>query len=58
MLGFFAQAESETITLRDAELEDARWFDRRELRGLQDHMKTARPFFDTIARRLIDHWLT
>jgi NAD+ diphosphatase len=57
MLGFFAEAESTTIVLRDAELEDARWFDRRELAELQAAMKVARPFFDTIARRLIDAWL-
>jgi NAD+ diphosphatase len=57
MLGFFAIAQSAAITLRDAELEDARWFERDELRALQAQMKTARPFFDTIARRLIDTWL-
>jgi NAD+ diphosphatase len=57
MLGFFAQAQSSAITLRDAELEDARWFDVSELQELQGRMKVARPFFDTIARRLIDTWL-
>jgi len=57
MLGFFAAAESVSIVLTDAELEDARWFDRRELRELQDRMKIARPYFDTIARRLMDTWL-
>jgi NAD+ diphosphatase len=57
MLGYFAQAESFTITLRDAELEDACWFDVAELSELQARMKAARPFFDTIARRLIDSWL-
>jgi hypothetical protein len=29
----------------------------RELRRLQAFMKTERPYFDTIARRLIDTWL-
>ncbi len=58
MLGFFAQAQSSEIVLRDSELEDARWFDARELAALQTHMKTERPYFDTIARRLIDTWLT
>jgi NAD+ diphosphatase len=57
MLGFFAEAKTVEITLGDAELEDARWFERRELQELQDRMKIARPFFDTIARRLIDTWL-
>jgi NAD+ diphosphatase len=57
MLGFFARAESVEIRLNDAELEDARWFDVAQLRALQAEMKRARPFFDTIARRLIDAWL-
>jgi NAD+ diphosphatase len=57
MLGFFAEAQSSQITLRDSELEDARWFDVRQLRELQARMKTELPFFETIARRLIDTWL-
>ncbi len=57
MLGFFARADSTEITLHDGELEDARWFTREDLRALQGRMKTARPYFDTIARRLIDAWL-
>ena len=57
MLGFFADAQSTTIALNDAELEDARWFDPDELRALQQRMKAGRPYFDTIARRLIDAWL-
>ena len=57
MLGFFAQAQTSEIARRDAELEDARWFDAAQLRELQLHMKLTRPFFDTIARRLIDTWL-
>jgi NAD+ diphosphatase len=57
MLGFFAEALSSQIVLRDSELEDARWFDVRQLSELQARMKTERPYFDTIARRLIDTWL-
>ena len=57
MLGFFAEAHSSQIILRDSELEDARWFDVRQLSELQARMKSERPFFDTIARRLIDTWL-
>jgi NAD+ diphosphatase len=57
MFGFFAAARTSSIALRDAELEDARWFDVDELSELQNRMKAARPFFDTIARRLIDTWL-
>lgn len=58
MLGFFAEAQTDAIALNDAELEDARWFTPLELRELQAKMKLARPFFDTIARRLIDTWLS
>jgi NAD+ diphosphatase len=57
MLGFFAQAQTSEISRRDSELEDARWFDAAQLRELQSRMKLTRPFFDTIARRLIDTWL-
>lgn len=57
MLGFFAVAQSTAITLHDGELEAARWFERDELYALQAQMKIARPYFDTIARRLIDAWL-
>lgn len=57
MLGFFAEAQSSLIALRDAELEDARWFDVPDLQALVTHMKTTQPFFDTIARRLITTWL-
>jgi NAD+ diphosphatase len=57
MLGFFAQALSSNIALRDSELEDARWFDVAQLRELQARMRMERPYFDTIARRLIDTWL-
>lgn len=58
MLGYFATAETTQISLRDAELEEARWFDRRELAELQERMLAARPQLYTIARRLIDTWLT
>jgi NAD+ diphosphatase len=57
MLGFFADATSRDIVRADAELEDARWFDPRELSELQTAMKAERPHGDTIARRLIDAWL-
>ena len=57
MLGFLAEAQSSAIALNDGELEDARWFDVDALLELQAHMKATRPFFDTIARRMIDRWL-
>jgi NAD+ diphosphatase len=53
MLGFFATADSSTISLNDGELEDARWFSREELRSGYPKL----PFSISIARRLVDHWL-
>ncbi len=54
MLGFVAEATSEEIELNDAELEDARWFTREEL--LAGACKL--PFRISIARRLVDHWIS
>ena len=53
MLGFIAEANSTDILLNDAELEDARWFTRDELRS--DFPKL--PFKISIARRLVDYWI-
>lgn len=53
MIGFLAQATSSEIRLNDAELEDAQWFTREDLRS--DFPKL--PFRISIARRLVDHWL-
>jgi NAD+ diphosphatase len=53
MLGFMADAESSEIILNDGELEDARWFTRKELRSGFPKL----PFGISIARRLVDHWL-
>jgi NAD+ diphosphatase len=52
MLGFRAEALSTEIRLGDAELEDARWFHRDELRG-----GSMLPFPQSIAYRLIQEWL-
>ena len=54
MLGFIAQAATTEISLNDGELEDARWFTREDLRS--DFPKL--PFRISIARRLVDHWIT
>ena len=51
MLGFHAQAPVEAIQL-DGELEDARWFERSELRA----GKVLLPPPHTIARRLLEAW--
>ena len=53
MIGFLAYATSSEIALNDAELEDARWFTRDDLRS--DFPKL--PFRISIARRLVDYWL-
>jgi len=52
MLGFRAVARSEVITLRDGELEDARWFTRADL--ATGH--PALPPAGAISARLIDAW--
>ena len=53
MVGFLAQAISSDIRLNDAELEDAQWFTRKQLRSGFPKL----PFRISIARRLVDHWL-
>lgn len=53
MLGFVADAVSSEIRLNDGELEDARWFTRKELRSGFPKL----PFRISIARRLTDYWI-
>jgi NAD+ diphosphatase len=53
MIGFVADAVSSQIRLNDAELEDAQWFTRKELRSGFPKL----PFKISIARRLVDHWI-
>ncbi len=56
MLGFVAEATTDgehEIRLNDGELEDARWFTRKELRSGFPKL----PFRISIARRLVDNWL-
>ena len=53
MLGFVAHATSSDIALNDGELEDARWFTRKELRSGFPKL----PFRISIARRLVDDWI-
>ncbi len=53
MLGFTAEALSDDIALNDAELEDARWFTRKELESGFPKL----PYRISIARRLVDDWL-
>ena len=56
MLGFYAEALSEDITIDPEELKDARWFSREEMRNCDQH-GFALPRVDSIARRLIEDWL-
>lgn len=51
MLGFRAEARTTEVKLADAELEDARWFTREELRA-----GAMLPFAQSIAYRLIEDW--
>ncbi len=57
MLGFTAEAENEAITLGDAELEDARWFSRPELRQAVQSGSVKLPTPVSISFRLIEEWL-
>ncbi len=56
MLGFYAQALSQEITIDPQELQDARWFTRAQIRDPQAHGFTL-PRPDSIARRLIEDWV-
>jgi NAD+ diphosphatase len=56
MLGFYAEALSEAISLTDDELLDAKWFTLAELRDPAAH-GFALPRLDSIARRLIEDWM-
>ena len=55
MLGFYARAVTEDIVIDLAELTDARWFTRAEVRDCDAHGFML-PGGDSIARRLIDDW--
>jgi NAD+ diphosphatase len=56
MLGFYALALTEEIIIDPAELTDARWFTRDQLRNSRDQgFQLPRP--DSIARRLIEDWI-
>lgn len=57
MLGFTAEAEEERIVLGDRELEDARWFGRRELLEAVENRTVKLPPPVSISYRLIEEWL-
>jgi NAD+ diphosphatase len=56
MLGFHAEALSEDITIDPAELLDAAWFSRTQLRDPESHGFVLPPI-ESIARCLIEDWL-
>ena len=56
MLGFYAEALTEEITIDPEELKDARWFTRDQMRDSDQHGFQL-PRVDSIARRLIEDWL-
>jgi NAD+ diphosphatase len=58
MLGFRATAVTTDIQIDGTELMDAGWFDRAHVRAQHDPEKFRIPRGDSIARRLIDDWLT
>lgn len=56
MLGFTAVAESDLVRLGDKELEDARWFTRRELKQSVEDGTLRLPSTISIAYHLIEDW--
>jgi NAD+ diphosphatase len=56
MLGYYAEALTEEITLETAEMRDAQWFTRAQLQN-PEALGFNLPPHDSIARRLIEDWL-
>jgi NAD+ diphosphatase len=56
MLGYYAQALSETIVLEESEMRDARWFTRADIAN-REALGFSLPPESSIARRLIEDWL-
>ena len=60
MLGFFAEAINDQMTIDYDEIEDAQWFSINELKSLK-HPSILGDFklprMDSIARRLVDTWI-
>jgi len=58
MLGFIARAVTTDISLASGELEEAAWYTREEVAGIDDASVTRLPQPFSVARRLIGDWLT
>ena len=56
MLGFIGRAVNEQIQLDDAEVEDARWFTRAEMREQAEDGTLVLPGGVSISRSLVEHW--
>jgi NAD+ diphosphatase len=56
MLGFIGRAVSEEIRLDDAEIEEARWFTRGDMREQAEAGALVLPGGVSISRSLVEHW--
>ncbi len=56
MVGFIARADSTEINVDHDELEDARWFTRRQMREEAEAGTLALPSGVSISRSLVEHW--
>ncbi|GAA3834948.1 NAD(+) diphosphatase [Nocardioides panacisoli] len=56
MLGFHARAETEDIRLDDADVEDARWFTREQMREGAESGSLVLPGGVSISRSLVESW--
>ena len=60
MLGFFAEAKNKNLKIDYNEIDDAQWFNLKNLKELlHPNIKNGfkLPRVDSIARRLVDHWI-
>ena len=58
MLGFHARATATELKVDEVEIESARWFTREELKTSPEDESLRLPRKDSIARRLVETWLT
>ncbi|MGE0734626.1 MAG: NAD(+) diphosphatase [Alphaproteobacteria bacterium] len=58
MLGYYATALSDALNVNTDELQDARWFSREWIRANEGSRDFRLPRKDSIARRLIEDWLS
>ena len=56
MLGFFARAVTEEITMYDGELEDAKWMTRKDIIDALKSKSLKNPTSFSIAYRLLENW--